>query len=146
MTAMKPKAFPPPHPRTHNPVFICLSATMVSVMKWFCSFTTENKCSRAFIWAFIILGEHLTTTSLEVTVCLALVGILHKTDKQLALLCFGLFIIKREKLASFAGLCYCHYPKKEGNVAICNKRGFNLDDGCTLNACFWLPDFDNGNK
>lgn len=50
------------------------------------------------------------------TMHLALLGILHKTDKQLALLCFGMFVIKREKSSSFNRLCYCQYFLKGGKM------------------------------
>lgn len=51
------------------------------------------------IRAFIILNEFLTITWLGVRMrvhVLHVLGILNKTDKQLALLCFIMFIIKRE--------------------------------------------------
>lgn len=50
-------------------------------------------------------------------------GKLNKIDKQLALLCFIMVVIKRDKLASFTGLGYCHYSKKDG---------FNSYNGGTL--------------
>ena len=61
------------------------------------------------------------TRSLEMTMRLVLLGILLKTDRQLALLCFKLFVIKRRN-QPLSEDSYCHRSEKEGKVAICNKR------------------------
>lgn len=57
---------------------------------------TENDCLYTYYQGFYYAACESDRTSLEVTMRLALLGILHKIDKQLALLCFGMFVIKRE--------------------------------------------------